>query len=214
MALGQQLLVASTGNTEVRSLFYGWRDEDIIRAVFHKYDFIHKQSSVRLGEIADEWAEETRWRWSTLYREHPDLVRSAAEHGPLLVQAIFASTHENQIFLAIRGVAYDGSAVTAGVETFSYACNPFCGLGEVAVFDEFNLQTSLRAKREAQNWSPSEALLKFTDVMTLKAIRLADLTAAYEPHGWVGGKIDAVELWQDGSIHWVARKETCPANED
>lgn len=42
-------------------------------------------------------------------------------------------------------------------------------------------------------------------------IRLVDLTIAFHPkQEFVGGKIDAIELREGGTVQWIQRKDTCP----
>ena len=48
------------------------------------------------------------------------------------------------------------------------------------------------------------------DLDVLKTMRLVELTIAYHMGNDVGGKIDAIELFKNGGLRWVARKENCP----
>jgi hypothetical protein len=50
---------------------------------------------------------------------------------------------------------------------------------------------------------------------TARVMRLVQLSILYSsPKGLIGGSIDALELWNNGRIHWVARKDNCPENQD
>jgi hypothetical protein len=47
------------------------------------------------------------------------------------------------------------------------------------------------------------------------AIKIVEFTIdSYKSSGDVGGKIDVVELDKGGGVHWLARKDNCPENED
>jgi hypothetical protein len=80
-----------------------------------------------------------------------------------------------------------------------------CATGETAVFARF--------KTDGNPWKGEEVVSPRkggkVDLETPRAIRFAELTAIHEQKKTVGGPIDALEVWKDGSIHWVKRKPNC-----
>jgi hypothetical protein len=162
--------------------------------------------------------------WQELYKRHPEQVIEAAEKNKgQLTSAFFAEAKNGTIYRQLVGILFDRNkqppiyAITGD----QGGCLP-CGLenaeicigGEQAIADEFCLRSTPRAKREADNWSPSKAIIDRFGKGAALAIRLADLTAAYDKSGTVGGQIDAVQLKSDGSIQWLAKKEYCPENQN
>jgi hypothetical protein len=83
-----------------------------------------------------------------------------------------------------------------------------CAAGMTDVFSEYTSSspTTERAKRED---------IMNAEDKTARVVRLVQLSISYTiPKGYVGGKIDALELWNSGRVHWLSRKPNCPENED
>jgi hypothetical protein len=106
---------------------------------------------------------------------------------------------------AVTRIAKPGGGLITGA-VFAEARNGSPG--------EFCTQSSSRAKVEAEKWKPSPELADRVSRETLHAMRLVDLTIAFDPIQGLGGEIDALELHNDGTINWVFRKQNCPDNED
>jgi hypothetical protein len=47
-----------------------------------------------------------------------------------------------------------------------------------------------------------------------RAMSLVDKTIRQDTTGVVGGKIDALELLNDGTINWKQKKDNCPDSRD
>jgi hypothetical protein len=164
----------------------------------------------RIEQIADAWVQIVSIDWFITYLFHPEVL-DAMEDNVLSI-GFFATAEDGEIFSTLRAIVFDGTTFSG--EQRQFTTGPFCAFGKVGVYNELMTPASDLAKSEAEHWTISPTLTQRLDWGTLRAIRIADLTAAYEPSGDVGGHIDAVELWDNGSIHWVARKCQCPDHED
>jgi hypothetical protein len=87
-----------------------------------------------------------------------------------------------------------------------------CATGKTQVAGEFIRVTSERARQEKAHFTASAKLLARASAATIRVVRLADLTIAYDNSGTVHEPIDGLELFNDGSIRWFSRKDDCPAN--
>lgn len=88
-----------------------------------------------------------------------------------------------------------------------------CAAGMTKIVSEYDLGTSERARKET--WSASPKVLKWMGPGAARIIRLVDLTVAYDERiGTVGGPIDALELFPNGGLRWIQRKQNCPENRD
>jgi hypothetical protein len=165
-----------------------------------------------LDDIADTWADSLIKDWQLMYSWHPDLVMEAATRGKgTLATGMFAGALKSKIVLVGRAITFSKGRRELIVSTpIPYDCEArLCATGMTDIFDEYTRfppQTH-RAEREA--------ILKPTKNETGRIIRLAHLSILYTTHrDEIGGKIDALELWNNGSVHWVARKENCPENQN
>lgn len=165
----------------------------------------------RIEQIANAWVQNVTIDWFIMYLFHPNEVIDAMEDHVLSI-GFFATAEDGEIFSTLRAIIFDGTTFSGEQRQFPTA--PFCAFGEVGVYNKLMNPASDLAKSEAEHWTISPTLTKRLSRDTLWAIRIADLTAAYEPKGNVGGHIDAVELWNNGVIHWAIRKPQCPDHED
>jgi len=165
-----------------------------------------------VDDIADAWVDSLTEDWKLMYSSHPDLVIEAARRGKgTLATGMFAGAVKGKTVLAGRAITFSKDRQELIVSApIPYDCEArLCATGMTEVFDEYTSfppQTK-RAEREA--------ILKPTKNETARIIRLVQLSILYTTHrDEIGGKIDALELWNNGRIHWVARKENCPENQD
>ncbi len=163
----------------------------------------------RVGALANKWALEMLTRWSSLLTSDPAVVIRAYRPGGLLVTGIFAGFD-----VANRLVAYQVDVVLnrkmkiVVTKPKLLTCH-WCIFGEKEVASEFLQQSTERARSEAARWVSSTDT-EDLDAVVLRAIRLVELTIAYQEGGQVGGPIDALELSTGGEIRWIQRKEHCP----
>jgi hypothetical protein len=168
-------------------------------------------ASAKVNAVADAWAKNMQLDWQGLYLIHPDLVRKVAlDEKQGLTHGVFAMEAEGQLALVARGIKFENGAITIESPEFVKYCwaPELCASGMLDIFNEYTRKTSQRAKDEKWEFPPS--LLERTSPDMLKIVKLVELTIAYDPSGTVGGKIDAVELDVDGSIHWF-QNPNCPS---
>jgi hypothetical protein len=175
----------------------------------HKSDKGDAQTVIE--HVATAWAESLRSKWQFLYSQNKELVLKAAKPPSyVLTSGIFATARQGNIGFAVRELTLDG----AQVRIIQSKCGPdhYCGAGQTDVFLEFVRQSSPRAVAEFKSWAESsvaESKRRSIDLRTLYAIRLAELTIAYDSTGTVGGRVDAIEIEQDGTVRWAQVKPCC-----
>jgi len=166
-----------------------------------------------IENIADLWADEIVKDWNRIAQLSPPYfgkIMGEVKIGHFITAGIFAGVDQGEISFAVRSVYVD---LARNIPTYFSPVDlpPFKlnGVQDIDIFTEFMLLTTDRAKEEKRSFTVSPSLLKRGDIETWRAVRLVDLTAAYLPSHSVGGPVDAIELWKDGSIHWVAKKPNC-----
>lgn len=163
--------------------------------------------------IASNWADNMLVNWRLTHLHHPDYVAGLAKkNNGQLTKAVFAIGRAGEIAFAYRSIIFvdDGPTVDPAALPDCHVA-PFA-LGKSDIYVEYVVtKQTERAKKET--WKAPATLKKMSPEM-FKAIRIADLTIAYEPSGTVGGKVDAAELWKDGSVHWIQKKCNCPDSSD
>jgi hypothetical protein len=137
----------------------------------------------------------------------------AKKNNGQLTKGVFAIEVAGVVAIAYRSIIFaDGGPTVDPADLPDCHAAP-CALGKSDVYVEYVLtKQSERAKKET--WKAPPSVLKKMSPETFKIIRIADLTIAYEPSGTVGGKVDAVELWKNGSLHWIQKKSDCPDSSD
>jgi hypothetical protein len=123
--------------------------------------------------------------------------------------------------LVLKQVAFDydpssGGKLSAVVQTLNSVWTAasegdmnYGAFGQTNIVQEFLTQTSSRAQDEALSWRLQMSSSSEQEREWRKAARLADLAAAFETSGEVGGNIDEVELTATGT-RWLQRKPECP----
>jgi hypothetical protein len=203
--------------------FPGWYNADVARRSVTAMANPDKDPDVEIKDVASIWATTLAEYWNAAYRSNREGVLQISKAGAGLITAsVFAETRKGAIHWRFVGVGWHPTA-NPPIQAFTgeyqdcWPCGDgeeVCAMARPVVPKEFCTQTSRRAKDEAAQWNPSPDLLGRVSREALHAIRLVDDTIALDPGGGLGGKIDALELHNDGSINWVFRKDTCAANED
>ncbi len=219
--------------TSIGGKSYSPTDHDFV-AGWDNYDVAHsvvqsargEPSEAHIRDVVHRWAEIIKVNWRSLYAWNPAKVIDAAEHGKGgLTSGVFAEGRAGKGYMLGAQITFHRNSiepieVVMGSPTNCLPCEQreatkICIGGEDEVAAEFCSQHTERAKNEGWNrWNISPSLMKAFNKTELWPIRLADLTVAYDIHGDVGGRIDAVEFKPDGSIRWLQRKDNCPENED
>jgi hypothetical protein len=210
MALNRNFVGAITGGSGYRNggdvfdLAKPWNGLEEMRRIAEGEILMPRPShGATLERIADAWADAVKLDFANTYTAHPGLVIGLAhENQGLLINGIFALADDGIVSLTGRSVVF-GQGEMSVVSHDGRDCALPCAAGTIDVFNEMVFQTSPRSKTEYGHFSgPS----------VLRVFRLVDLARAYDKSGTVGGPIDALELFKDGSIRWFSRKDNCPAN--
>jgi hypothetical protein len=202
----------------------GWSNSALARRSVRAEANPNKDPDAEIKDIASIWANTLATYWRSAYqsdRDAVDRVIANSHNGPI-TGAVFAETRNGAIhwrFVAVNFFPEMNPPIQA-ITGEMHHCWP-CGQGEKvcamarpAIPEEFCTQNTPRAKDEAAHWTPSPESADKVDREALHAIRLVDLTIAFDPIKGLGGPIDVLELHNDGAINWVTRKQTCPDNED
>jgi hypothetical protein len=193
-------------------------------------DIVHSQpspSSVisRIDDIASKWASSMAEKFRAEYKWHPgNLLPSAKEGKGMLLGGLFAESVQGILRTRVVLITFNpaqtdpvGILIAPGiVNAGCWACGQtdggrVCAAGQPSVIADFCTRSTDRAKGPEGDMTYDKRLLELGWTRSsLLALRLADLTEAYDPSGTVGGPIDVVELKKNGGVHWIARKDNCP----
>lgn len=204
--------------------FPSWRNSALADRAAREMGNSAKDPDVEIKDIASIWANSLAAYWNQAYLSSRDAVeRTAKPGGGLITGAVFAEARSGAVHWRFVGVGLNPTLNPPQVQAFTgelHDCWPcgegerVCALAHPEIPKEFCTQSSPRAREEAAHWKPSLELVRGESRETLHAIRLVDDTIAFDPIGGLGGKVDVLELHNDGSINWVQRKSNCPDNED
>ena len=165
-----------------------------------------------IEDIADVWASSLTSKWRSLRIFHPDLVVEAGKNGKgVLAVGFFAEAVQGKIVLTARAIIFDAARpepiISVPIQRNCTAT--LCATGMTDIFDEYTALPPSSSRAEREN------IMRPTGDETARVMRLVQLSILYSsPKGLIGGSIDALELWNNGRIHWVARKDNCPENQD
>jgi hypothetical protein len=177
-----------------------------------------------MERIAKVWADEMSTHLELLYRWHPEeilgVIRLNGGTKGEIASAQFAEIEDGKI-------RQTSVAITLRQENLSqpiwWAIGPLagcwvcgqsseaglCASGRSAIAQAICTKATARPELELRlDYSPTLKQQGWDDP-SLLALRIADLTVAYDISGEVGGRIDVVRLKSDGSIEWLARKDNC-----
>jgi len=218
-AFKHQFVFASSGAVEYSLIpgpIDGWKNSDEARLAVEAGFSAAASNRGRIDAIADAWGKRLAGHWAEVYATYPNAVIALGKlHGPALTMGFFATVDNGRFYSRFVNILFDpanGSIIAEQGESLSQCVAKFCAFGFVKTFNE--LRAGLTKKAETSIWTPSPAVLSRIDRETLWVIRLVDLAIAYEIPGNIGTPIDVLELWANGGIHWVARKNNCRENED
>ena len=203
--------------------FPGWYNAPVAARAVRERGNPDKDPDVEIKDVSSVWATTLALYWNRALKTNPEVVyRTAKPGGDIITEAVFAEARNGAIHWRAVGVGLNPTLNPPAVQAFSeeHDCSP-CGEGEKVcamarpvIPAEFCTRSTQRAQDEAARWNPSTELESWVSRETLHAVRLVDLTIAFDPIANLGGKIDSVELHNDGTIQWVFRKPGCPQNED
>jgi hypothetical protein len=157
-----------------------------------------------LRSIADAWADQMKTQLEALGpRRVGDLSLS---HNDNIANGVFASAKEGRISVATRSLKLESG--TFKIESGEDLSDGDLGaVGEIAVYSELVGPPPPRTlTKDDPDW-PHDISPKKDATDRVKLV--ASLTAKWDASGYVGGPIDVVELWSDGTIHWISQKPQC-----
>lgn len=212
-AFGHQFIFATAGAAEFAANLNGrsgsWDNVTEARHVIEQAIRGFGESTLFVSVIADTWAYEIKTKWASLPSGN---IQAAAEIGKGLITAgIFAEAHGGTISIAVRELRLINNSL------------------QVIPFECPAMHTCVNGGRDAlwqidaaQPLAPSTSLLDAYDLDLLRVVRLADLVLAYAapiqtklgPVSPVGGPIDAVEMWGNGTMQWLYRKSQCAERQE
>ncbi len=229
---GHQIVFTSVGTFAHPSLLgdlvQGWTNIEVAETAIATAEMQPGEGQELLRNIAVRWANSLVSNFNSYYLWHSDDVVRLAELGKgTLTGGIFAYANKGIIYSQVALITFNKNRLLPIVALFGEIgdiddCQPcgegeggkICSAGEVSIPNEFCSKGSPRAVREAEQWAKAHLKTDPGKTSTQLAVRLAELSVEYDPTGTVGGKIDTIELWKDGTVRWVARKENCPENRD
>jgi hypothetical protein len=157
-----------------------------------------------IGSIADEWANQMKTKLEAIGTRR---FEALAFHGEAIANGVFAIAKDGSIYVAIRNLKLVNGALK--IESQDCPDGALGAAGELTVFKELTGDTPRKLTENDPSWPPKATTESDpTALVTL----VANLTAKWDPSGYVGGPIDVVELWSDGSIHWVSQKSNCASD--
>jgi hypothetical protein len=211
-AFRHKMIVAVAGNAASVKL-PGWSAWDATKEA--RYAIAHtsfrKQQTAEglVNAVADDWVVRMKRHWEKDLRQHPDVIKEIAERNhSSLTNGIFAAAMHGTIAITPRTVRLTNGIIDFIIPINAEECTTPCAVGETDVFTEYIVGKTPRSANEKWSASPVERI-----------VRLVELMGTYEqPNASgiieVGGPTDALELWKDGSIHWIRKKCNCPDNQD
>jgi hypothetical protein len=186
-----------------------WDARNILQRIVS--ETITSNGTVPIQSIASRWAGAMIDVFRNQYRWHPQEVIAEAVGGKIQMMIIivtFNSSSPDPIGALIGdGI---GNCWTCGQQDGGKSC----AAGQIAIVAEFCSKSTDRGKEAQGVLTYDNSLMALGwDIRSLLALRLADLTEAYDLSGTVGGPIDVLQLKKDGGIRWLARKNNCPEDQ-
>lgn len=169
-----------------------------------------ESANARAKALGDSWVESIRDLWQSLANVHLDYVKSQARDG-VICSVLFAAADELNVAVVVHQVVLRGHRIEVTSPDIRGCAIDQCVFGP-PVASEYVGLTSERAR--AETWSASTELLARTSKEMLKAVRLVDLTIAYDETEVVGPPIDALDLRASGTVQWFQRKYACAEYDD
>jgi hypothetical protein len=158
-----------------------------------------------LASIADEWANEMKTRLEAIgSRGSRRITGFSSSHNDTIANGVFATAKDGLISVMTRNLKLVNGAFQ--IESGDCPEGAFGAAGELAVFSELTGDAPRTLTKSDPEWPPDASTKR--DVTAL-VTRVANLTAKWDSTGYVGGSIDVVELWHDGTIHWISQKPQC-----
>jgi hypothetical protein len=140
---------------------------------------------------------------------HPEDVRAVASinGGSDLTHGIFAVARRGSIGLTLTGIVLANGNLTIERPPVKCPIGTMCATGKLDVFNRY-----IASGKEFMTADHSSIALWGYEL--LRVMKLVDLTIAEDQSGTVHGPVDAIELMNDGTIHWRQKKDNCPDSQN
>ncbi len=139
----------------------------------------------------------------------------------MLISSAFIGLDQNgQIKVREIGIRFDPEAEKLGTPKILVDNQLWDITGQIAfkigghneIAYEFSVQSSERARIEAEHWALEMTKHSGEDPDVLNAIHLVNVSKTYAPAEWgIGGPVDVAEMIPKVGVRWIHRKPECPA---
>ena len=147
--------------------------------------------------LSSAWATKMIDRWQGVKRFDPGKFAAAVHSRGVLTIGIFAIAYQGQVAMAVSSIIDNNGTISVRPLTDPNCAVDLCAIGKTDIYERY--------------MSPS-FMYGFPPIT--RAISLVDKTIRQDTTGVVGGKTDALELLNDGTINWKQKKDNCPDSRD
>ena len=158
---------------------------------------VNAQEAVQ--RLPSAWATKMIDRWQGVKRFDPGSFAAAVHNrtSGVLTIGIFAIAYQGQVATTVSSIVDHNGTISVLPLTDPNCAVDLCAIG----------------KTDTYRRSMSPPFMPGSPPIT-RVIGLVDKTIREDTTGVVGGKTDALELLNDGTINWKQRKENCPVSQD
>jgi hypothetical protein len=147
--------------------------------------------------LSSAWATKMTDRWREVKRYDPGKFAAAVHNHGVLTIGIFAIAYQGQVAMAVSSIIDNNGTISARPLTDPNCAVDLCAIGKTDTYKRYM----------------SPPFMPGSPPIT-RAIGLVDKTIRQDTTGVVGGKTDALELLNDGTINWKQKKDNCPDSRD
>ncbi len=147
--------------------------------------------------LSAAWQTKMIARWQEVKRFDPGRFAAAVHNHGVLTMGIFAIAYQGQVAMTVSSIIDNNGTISVLPLTDPNCAVDLCAIGKTDTY--------------RRNMSPP--FMPGSPPIT-RAISLVDKTIRQDTTGVVGGKTDALELLNDGTINWKQKKEVCLDSQD
>jgi hypothetical protein len=196
-AVGMGAAYANTGPLDLEP---SWDTFDLAKEVVLEKKWsdpvpVDAQDAVK--RLAAAWQTKMVARWQEVKRFDPGRFAEAVHNHGVLTMGIFAIAYQGQVATSVSSIVDNNGTISVVPLTDPNCAVDLCAIGKTDTY--------------RRNMSPP--FMPGSPPIT-RAIGLVDKTIKVDTTGVIGGKTDALELLNDGTINWKQRKDNCPDSRD
>jgi hypothetical protein len=212
-AFRSEMAFASTGAARMEDFaLLHWNNTEVARKAIAA-----SERDATLKQIAESWAHTLLFNWRVAYVLEPQsVIYMASLQNGMLTDGFFARYEDGKIATQFIAIFLSQGEIYARDVVLQCPGKSLCAFGRTSIFNEFSQAETERSKAKTSAWLKENAVPPSNGMSlgTLLAMKFVEWSEIYDPTKVLAGPIDALELWGDGSIHWIARKQNCPENQD